>query len=154
MDLRGRQQRQASKPSPRRSRSSKRSSYFNNYNGSAHQKIRAAHSIRVKSDFTTTRIRFEFKLQGEVLSECFQETEFFFGKIPEHNPKQLGLPSEFFQEVEFFSIWARQHGKILSGIVQKIFQSKIRDTTDRSSGGSHANDNIARLYHPLARFRS
>ena len=102
----------------------------------------------------TTRIRFEFKLQGEVLSECFQETEFFFGKIPEHNPKQLGLPSEFFQEVEFFSIWARQHGKILSGTVRKIFQSKIRDTTERSSGGSRANDHIARLYHPLAGFRS
>ena len=116
-------QRQTSKPSPQRSRSSGKSSYFNNCNGSAHQKIRATHSIRFKSDFTTTRIRFEFRLQGEVLSECFLEAEFSFGKIPEHNPKQLGLPPEFSQEVEFFSIWARQHGKILSGTGRKIFQS-------------------------------
>ena len=70
-----------------------------------------------------TRIRLEFKLhvRDEVLFEYFQETEFFFGRIPEHNPKQLGLPSEFFQKVEFFSIWARQHGKILSGTDRKVF---------------------------------
>ena len=70
-----------------------------------------------------------------------------FGKILEYNPKQLGLPSEFFQKAEFFSIWARQHDKILSGTVGKVFQSNAWDTTDRSSGGSRSNDNITRLYH-------
>ena len=85
---------------------------------------------------------------------AFKKPSSFLARFQSTTQNNSDYPQSSFKKSSSFSIWARQHGKILSGTVRKIFQSKIRDTTDRSSGGSRANDNIAGLYHPLAGFRS
>jgi hypothetical protein len=161
MDLRGERRWQAPSPSPRRFSSPWRPRYFDNYDRSTRQKIRAARDVWSNSDFTTNRFRLKLRLRvwDGVLSEFFMWcTEFFPARTPQHGINlsriQLGIPSEFLQEARSFTTWTQQRGYILPSTTLRINQSSAKGVTDRSLGRPHTNYNVSKLHRPLARFYS